>query len=264
VQPLNNARSVGDMLITVGKNLPNAAARFPWPDEVTFLRETVGSLPPGAAGGSGADVLWARFLQHGGWWPGQAPGQAPPQAPTATPAANVPAPVSVAQPPAQGDAGQYPYYLQVFVPVIMGTGAGANLPWLQGSPEPLTSITWQTWVEINPATAKKLGVEKGDVVRVSTPNGDLEAPVYVFPAVREDTIAIPLGQGHTDLGRYAKGRGANAINLLGGQAGPDGVAPAWSATRCQVTPTGTSMRVATFEWTPGVEQGFINKGFPGE
>ena len=257
VTPLNNARSVGDVLIAVGKNIPSAAGSFPWPDQVTFLRETIGALPPGAAGGSGIDVLWARFLQHGGWWPAQAP------APTPV-SANLPATLNVAAAQVPGDTAQYPYYLQVYVPVIMGTGVGANLPWLQGSPEPLTSISWQTWVEINPATAKKLGVQKGDVVRISTPDGDLEAPVYVYPPVREDTIAIPMGQGHTDLGRYARNRGANPMNLLGAQAGPGGVAPAWSVTRCQVTPTGTSTRVATFEWTPGVEQGFINKGFPGE
>lgn len=257
VQPLNDARSAGDVLISVAKNVPAAAGSFPWNDEVAFLREVVGKLPAGAAGGSGADVLWARFLQHGGWWPAQAPAPA-------VPATTASAAVKVNPPQAPADAGQYPYNLYVYVPTLLGSGAGANLPWLQGSSDPMTTIAWQTWVEIHPVTAKKLGVEKGDIVKITTANGNLQAEVYVYPAIRQDTIAIPLGQGHTELGRYAQGRGANAMHLLAGQAGPDGSVPAWTVQRCQITRTGQTAKVATLEWTPGVEQGFFNKGFPGE
>ena len=256
VQPLNDARSAGDVLLAMAKQIPSAAGAFTWSDEVAFLREVAGGLPAGAAGGTGADAQWARFLQHGGWWPASAPASQPTPPPSAS------APISVAAPQYQGDATIYPFHLHVFASPLLGI-SGANLPWLQGSPDPLTSMCWQTWVAINPATARKLGVQKSDVVRVTTPYGELEAPVYAYPAVRPDTIAVPLGQGHTDLGRYAQGRGASPLALLGGNAGPDGE-PAWATVRCQVTPTGRSVNMATFEWTPGVEQGFFNQGYPGE
>ena len=68
-----DARSAGDVLLAVAKNIPAAASALTWPDEVAFLKETIAGLPPGATGGGGADVQWARFLQHGGWWPVQAP-----------------------------------------------------------------------------------------------------------------------------------------------------------------------------------------------
>ena len=39
-------------------------------------------------------------------------------------------------------------------------------------------------------------------------------PVYRYPAIRPDTIAIPFGQGHTAYGRYAEKRGANPADLI--------------------------------------------------
>jgi hypothetical protein len=48
-------------------------------------------------------------------------------------------------------------------------------------------------------------------------------------------VAMPLGQGHRDSGRYAKGRGVNPLQLLVlNNEGPDPV-PAWNATRVRVT-----------------------------
>ena len=37
-------------------------------------------------------------------------------------------------------------------------GRGANKPWLQEIPEPVTQLVWDSWVEIHPDTARSLGV----------------------------------------------------------------------------------------------------------
>jgi hypothetical protein len=42
-----------------------------------------------------------------------------------------------------------------------------------------------------------------------------KAPVYLYPAIRPDVIAMPFGQGHTAYGRFAAGRGANPADVLG-------------------------------------------------
>ena len=62
-------------------------------------------------------------------------------------------------------------------PGMLGDGRGASQSWLQGSPDPMTTMSWQTWDALNPETAAKLGVKDGDIVQVSSPHGEWEAPV---------------------------------------------------------------------------------------
>ena len=56
------------------------------------------------------------------------------------------------------------------------------------TPDPLTSITWETWVEMNNKTADKLDIKPGDIVEVKSKVGSLELPVYVHPAVPTNTF----------------------------------------------------------------------------
>ena len=78
----------------------------------------------------------------------------------------------------------------------------------------MTTVVWDSWVEINPKTAAELGISFGDLVEVTSPQGSLRLPAVIYPGIRPDMVAIPLGQGHTGGGRYAKGRGANPLALL--------------------------------------------------
>ena len=256
VMPVFDAHATGDVILAAAKGIPAAAKALPWPDEVAFLKEAILKLPPGAAGGSGQDVLWSRFLQNGGWWPASYT----PQAVKTSPAIQI----QVAAPTFQGDENEYPYFLYLYQSDYLSDGRGASLPWLQGSPDPMTSISWQTWVEINSETAKKLGVNDGDVVQVTSQYGLIEAPVYVYPAIRPDTIAIPVGQGHTDLGRYAKNHGNRPIDLVGMKADASGASLAWSNVRVMVTRTGKRVKLAAFDNKIGITQGLPNESFPGQ
>ena len=97
---------------------------------------------------------------------------------------------------------------------LLHDGRGANLPWLQETPDPVTKIAWQSWAEISHETAKALGVERGDVLAVETSFGRVEVPALPRGGIRDDVIAIAIGQGHS-VGRCAShaargpsGRGA--------------------------------------------------------
>lgn len=254
VTPVFDSRSTADILLTVARGIPAAAQVLNWTDEVAFLKETIGQLGPGAAGGSGADVLWARFQQHGGWWPASAPAQ---PATTATPKS-----LQITSPTYQGGEEAYPYFLYLYPSGLLSDGRGASQPWLQGSPDPMTTVAWQTWVELHPETANKLGVKDGDVVRVASPHGEMEVPVCVYPAIRPDTVAIPFGQGHSDLGRYARDRGSNPIHLVGAQTDSTGSSLVWATIRVDVQPTGQKVALAVFENKTGVTEGFLNMEFP--
>jgi anaerobic selenocysteine-containing dehydrogenase len=111
-------------------------------------------------------------------------------------------------------AGEGEFFFLPFVSPTLGE-AGANKPWLQELPDPTTTVMWNTWVEMNPETAHELHIENDDVVKIISEAGEVEAPVYLYPAIRPDTIAMPFGQGHTAYGRYAAGRGVNPVKLLG-------------------------------------------------
>jgi anaerobic selenocysteine-containing dehydrogenase len=256
VEPVFDARSTGDVLLTIARGIAAAAQALPWADEVAFLKDAIGQLGAGAAGGSGPEVLWVRFLQHGGWWPT-----------TASAAARQPAQarkaIEVASPQFQGDEQEYPFFLHPYLSALLGDGRGASQPWLQGSPDPMTTLSWQTWVELAPETAQKLGVGDGDVVRVTSPHGELEAPVYIYPAIRPDTVAIPVGQGHTDCGRYARDRGSNLMRLIGTETDATGSNLAWATVRVKVARTDKRVALASFENRVGVREGFINQASPG-
>ncbi|MCL4394763.1 MAG: hypothetical protein M1482_08180 [Chloroflexi bacterium] len=256
VVPVYDSRATADILLTIARGIPPAAKAMPWPDEVTYLKETVAALGAGSAGGSGTDVLWSRFLQHGGWWP---------SVPTGAPVASTPpASIQVGPTQYQGDEKDYPYHLHIFMNDLLSDGRGASQPWLQGSPDGMTTISWQTWVEINPQTAQPLGLKDGDVVTVTSPYGQIEAIVYTFPAIRPDTVAIPLGQGHGDLGRFARGRGSNPMELVDAKPDATGSDLTWATVRVRIAPTGRTAAVSAFESKVGVTEGFINQAFPGE
>ena len=149
--------------------------------------------------------------------------------------------------PFEGD-GKF-YFVPFLSPVI--ADVGANKPWLQEVPDPTTTVTWNTWVEINPDTAKELGIENDDVVQISSPAGAVEVSVYKYPAIRPDTIAIPFGQGHTAYGRYAEGRGANPVDLLSltyNEAGD----LAFGSTKVSIEKTGKKRELARLESKLGV------------
>ena len=67
---------------------------------------------------------------------------------------------------------------------------------------------------MHPKTAESMGLITGDVVSVKSSSGSLTAKVIVFPGIHKNTIAIPLGQGHTEYGRYAKDVGVNPYKIL--------------------------------------------------
>ena len=102
----------------------------------------------------------------------------------------------------------------------------------------MTTASWGTWVELNPEAASSMGIHDGDIVRVISPDGELEAPVVIYPGIRPDVVAIPIGQGHTKFGRFAQQRGSNPIALLSPLTDPDTGSLAWGATRVRLEPTG--------------------------
>ena len=193
--------------------------------------------------GRAFEEFWDDALQHGGIYadvPSRPTRLGPEAGRTAEPVGD--APVLGWQPSPQQPA------LLVCPSPALHDGRGANKPWLQELPDPVSKITWHAWVEVHPETAAHWGVVNGDVVLLTSPHGAVRAPVWVTPGIRPDTVAVPAGQGHKAYGRYARDRSFNAFELLGGDATAFG-GRAFSV-RVAVAKTGDHRFLATLEGDP--------------
>ncbi len=99
-------------------------------------------------------------------------------------------------------------------------GRGANRPWLQELPDPVTQITWGNWVEIHHETATRMGIEKGDLLYLKSSHGSIVVPAFPYEGVHRGLLAMPMGQGHTAYGLFADGQPGNPAELL--SPDPDG------------------------------------------
>ena len=82
-------------------------------------------------------------------------------------------------------------------------GSFANNAWLQELPDPTTKIVWDNVALMSRATAEKLGAtvryDRGtyvvDSVRITTPTGTVELPVWIMPGMPDKSISVSLGYG---------------------------------------------------------------------
>jgi Fe-S-cluster-containing dehydrogenase component len=116
-------------------------------------------------------------------------------------------------------------------------GRFANNGWLQELPRPLSKLTWGNAALIAPATASRLGLQDGDVVRLTLGQRSLEAPVWRLPGQAEDSITLPLGYGRRHAGNTGNGVGFDA-NRLRSSATP------WLATGATLEATGGRVTLA--------------------
>jgi len=235
MNPLHNTRAMPDVLLDVAHQLGGDLAKaLPWKtyDEAIQTSFTALYKEKGNKTAKDADEFWKNAQERGGWWSAEESKSATAGGSSAVSAGKVKAPQF------DGDPGQYPYHFLPFASQMFYDGSLAHLPWMQETPDPLSTVMWGTWVEINPRTAEKLGIKQGDLVEVASQHGKLRAPALLAPGVAPDVIAAPVGQGHENFTRYATGRGANPISILAPAAVEGTGSLAWAATRVKVARVG--------------------------
>ncbi|HEX3927222.1 MAG TPA: molybdopterin-dependent oxidoreductase [Gemmatimonadales bacterium] len=235
VQPVFQGMHFGDVLLKAAKTIAGPVAKF---NDASFEARLKSAWQKVAAEQKAGDFdeFWRMALGRGGLFAPMAPA---PQFPASKGA------VSYTKPTFDG-TGDY-----VFLPYpssMYHDGRGTNKPWLLENPDPITKITWQSWVEMHPDTAAKIDVREGEIVELHSPHGMIRSQVYIYAGIRPDTMAMPLGLGHTAYGRYAKDRGVNALDLLGAADG-QGFLP-YVSTRVSVTRTEDYRKVARVDGMP--------------
>lgn len=245
VSPYYNTRATADVLIAAAQLAGGRFAQaLPYADEVEFLQNKVAALMGEVSGSFTAPdplTFMAYFQQHGGWW-------------QTFDRLGIPNGAGALNRNINGGAAEFAGEGEFFfLPFVSPTlaEAGANKPWLQELPDPTTTVMWNTWLEMNPKTAHDLHIENDDVVRVVSAAGSVELPVYLYPAIRPDTVAMPFGQGHTAYGRYAERRGVNPNDLLAARFNEAGDL-AFAGMKVRIEKTGRKQHLSRLESVMGV------------
>ena len=227
-------RSFPDVLINAATDLGRADA-MPAASYEEMIRANV------------EDTLGADFnetLKYGGWWNEDSGGHGP--GPSSSLLSDI---VSMAAPAEMHGSGDF--QLLPFAHNTVLDGRNAHLPWAQNAPDPITTVAWQTWVEINEHQGgDEMGLREGDVVNITTSSGTIQALVYLNPGMPPGIAAVPMGGGRMAGSEFATGRdsreSSNVVSILA-VAANDAGGVTWSGNRCSISPTGDSMAVSKLE-----------------
>lgn len=192
---------LGDALLKLMK-LRQTEQYAAWEDYYAYLRNALASLPAEYKGDAASDnAFWNKSLQTGVLKVAAAAQELQPQA------------FEITLPGAESSTG-YPLYLVPSAQLGLWDGRHANLPWLQEAPDQISKVLWDSWAELHPSTAAKLGIKQDDIIEISSEQGSIKVKAYLFKGIHPDVVAVPMGQGHEAYGRYAKGRGVNVLKIL--------------------------------------------------
>ncbi len=203
MQPLYQSQSLGDTLISI---LAKLNVTF---EGVTSFYDFIRSEWKRRTGDSGFESRWVRYVEQGGDWAAKRASEQQVERPLLASAAKL----SIKRLSSE-EISANQLMILAFPSVNSFDGSGANKPWLQELPNPITTAVWGSWAEIHPETAAERGVKQGDVVLVRTGHGAIQVPAYLTPRVHRQLVAVPIGQGHSAYGRFATGVGMNPLAML--------------------------------------------------
>ncbi|MCP4002975.1 MAG: 4Fe-4S dicluster domain-containing protein [bacterium] len=160
-----------------------------------------------------------------------------------------------------GDAGGMA--LVVYPSLHFYDGRSARFASLNEVPDPVLKTMWGSYAEINEDEAHELGIQVGDVVKISTDSGSVEVTAYPHAAIRKGVVALQIGQGQMarqpdapaflDYRAKREVTGVNALSLVPGRLDGASGALAFLSTRASVSKTGARGLVTRAQLTFGQE-----------
>jgi anaerobic selenocysteine-containing dehydrogenase len=207
VEPLYNTRHTGDFIIQLAKALGHTiGAAFPWDDYTTCLEETLGDR-------------WDTLVEEGYWVNDEFEGAdwddafetASAKFEFSNNEINTLAEYRPLNP--EGDEAAYPLLLVPYDTMRLTSGYVASPPFLVKALEDTILKGKDILVEINPATAKPLGLSEGRLASLATVKGSGRVKVHLTNRIMPGVIAIPRGLGRMIDDRFLAGRGVNYNQL---------------------------------------------------
>ena len=137
--------------------------------------------------------------------------------------------------PSLGPKGQegFPLALASYPLMALTGGRNAGQAWLADIAGPQAQIGWKTWAEINPETARKFGIQEKDEVWIESAKGKIKAVATLYEGIHPDAVGVPLGFGHSAMGRWAAGIGDNPRKIQEAETGVTEM-PREEATRVKI------------------------------
>ena len=97
---------------------------------------------------------------------------------------------------------------KLYLSTAMAEGSNANNPWLQELPDPVSKITWDNYIAMNPSDCAEQGFatkyaeeSPADTANVTLNGVTVELPVIAQPGQKKGAVSIALGYGRTKAGK---------------------------------------------------------------
>jgi anaerobic selenocysteine-containing dehydrogenase len=218
VAPLFNTRHTGDVVMQLAKAVGGTVAgAFKWESYEACLRQTLGKKWDG--------------LRKNGYWVDAAFAPGPFETKskkfefTNADIARLPAYAPLRAP---GDETSFPLTLIAYDTLRLTDGYIGSPPFLVKALEDTILKKNEVLVEINPATARDLGLSDGAGAVLSTPKGNANVKVYLFEGIQPGLVGMVRGLGHTAYDRFLAGKGVSINELMGSVEDPaSGLEAAW-------------------------------------
>jgi anaerobic selenocysteine-containing dehydrogenase len=138
--------------------------------------------------------------------------------------------------PAAAEASE-PHLLRLVPYRVMTLASGGTplMPWLLENLGVLTADAWETWVEINPETGRRLGLRSGQRVRVESEEGEFTARLTFFAGAQPGVVNVPYGL-HASVDGWSRPDGANPLHAVGHRRDAATGLPDWFSTWVRVVP----------------------------
>jgi anaerobic selenocysteine-containing dehydrogenase len=207
VEPLYNTQHIGNVIIQLAKEMGDIFAEaFPWDDYETCLEQTL-------------EDKWEMLTEDGYWVNADFAGADWSEAfetdslkfeftnseISALPGYNPIKP--------EGDEVAYPQLLVPYDSMKLAGGYAGSPPFLIKALEDTILKGNDVLVEVNPSTAKELGLSEGKYATLTTPKGRARVKVHLYHGIAPGLIALPRGLGHTAFDKFLAGKGVNYNEL---------------------------------------------------
>lgn len=235
IAPLHDTRSFQDNLLSWVKGSGKAAGlALSSVDWHTYLQSAWKDVFAEAKPGGSFEQFWEGSLRAGVL-----------VTPTGRPSARAFRAASLsAVPKFNGGASHFPLQMALYESIAMGDGANANNPWAQELPDPVSSVTWDNFLNVAPKTAEAMNIQENDVVLVDNGNFKAELPVHVQPGMHPGVVSSAVGWGRRAVGKVGNGAGVDVFPF----ASWTGDTLAFSGGEVKISKTGRVYRLAATQW----------------